>query len=150
MATEHDDWLDEMDPPRDRNARRERTDKIEQEEANWFRDHVVWGFYEEGSPKYTQGREGEHEICTPITAEEANSLVSQLEGLKGTTKDKIVELNVEELRKRSQTGLAKYGIFLEDAGLTKSELLQHLLEELLDAANYIRTLLEKEKDEESS
>lgn len=42
------------------------------------RDKVVWGFYEEEHPLYTQGREGEHEICSPLTANEANGLVSKI------------------------------------------------------------------------
>lgn len=40
---------------------------------------IVWGFYEERAPTYHQGKSGEHELTSPITAEEANSLVKAIE-----------------------------------------------------------------------
>lgn len=39
-------------------------------ERDWYRDRVVWGFYEDREPEYYQGKEGESEICDPVTAEE--------------------------------------------------------------------------------
>lgn len=39
---------------------------------------IVWGFYEEEVPQYGQGKEWEHEICSPVTAEEANRLVGKI------------------------------------------------------------------------
>jgi len=50
--------------------------------AEWWRDRVVWGFYEDGDPKYIQGREGAHDICSPITAEEANVFVEEVGRLR--------------------------------------------------------------------
>ena len=41
-----------------------------------FRGMVVWGFHEEEKPFYTQGRAGEHELTSPLTADEANKLVN--------------------------------------------------------------------------
>jgi len=44
-------------------------------ERDWYRDRVVWGFYEFHEPKYYQGKAGEHEICDPVTAEEVTRLL---------------------------------------------------------------------------
>jgi hypothetical protein len=49
------------------------------EQVDWYRDHVVWGFYEEGTPQYYQGKAGEHEINEPVTAKTVNNLVKSLE-----------------------------------------------------------------------
>lgn len=56
-------------------------------------------------------------------------------------KDIIVEANRALLLSRSQAGIAKYGTTLSGADLTARQLQQHLLEELLDAANYMQALL---------
>ena len=53
----------------------------------------------------------------------------------------IIIDNCIELIQREQTGLNKYGVSLTDAKLTHEQVLQHLLEEQLDAANYIRKAL---------
>lgn len=50
-----------------------------EENRDWYRDRVVWGFYEEESPKYYQGPEGESEICEPVTAKEVNGLLKALD-----------------------------------------------------------------------
>ena len=55
--------------------------------------------------------------------------------------DQTVERVVARLRSRSRTGVAKYGTTLAGAGLTQPQLLRHLQEELLDAANYIEQLI---------
>ncbi len=49
------------------------------ESCDWYRDRVVWGFHEEGTPVYYQGKAGEHEINEPITAETANRLIKALD-----------------------------------------------------------------------
>jgi orotidine-5'-phosphate decarboxylase len=49
------------------------------EQVDWYRDRVVWGFHEEGKPQYYQGKEGEHEINDPITAQTANNLMLALD-----------------------------------------------------------------------
>jgi hypothetical protein len=54
--------------------------------------------------------------------------------------DPHVEDNVAELRRRAAAGLAKYGKDLTREDLTAGQWLQHLIEELLDAANYARRL----------
>jgi hypothetical protein len=57
--------------------------------------------------------------------------------------DPHVEANVAELRKRSAVGVKKYGTTLEGNKLPISQWMQHTIEELLDAANYMRVLLSK-------
>jgi len=54
--------------------------------------------------------------------------------------DKYVERVVARLRSRSRRGLAKYGLTLERKDLTLLDWLQHLQDELLDAANYVEVL----------
>jgi hypothetical protein len=50
-----------------------------------------------------------------------------------------------KIQSRAALGLSKYGVTLESAGLTELELLIHLQEELMDAANYIETLIQSKK-----
>ncbi len=60
--------------------------------------------------------------------------------------DENVERNRQLLLDRSVAGLKKYGVTTERTDLNLSQWLQHLLEELLDAANYIqaaKTYIEK-------
>lgn len=54
---------------------------------------------------------------------------------------KVILNNCIELIQREQVGIGKYGVTLEDAKLTHEQVLQHLLEEQLDAANYTRKAL---------
>ncbi len=42
------------------------------------RERVVWGFYLDGKPSFTQGKAGEHELTEPVTAEQMNRLVGIL------------------------------------------------------------------------
>jgi hypothetical protein len=49
------------------------------EQVDWYRDRVVWGFYQEAIPQYYQGKQGEHEINEPVTAKTVNNLVKALE-----------------------------------------------------------------------
>jgi len=48
------------------------------ENLDWYRDRVVWGFYEDNTPIYYQGKEGENEICEPVTANVVNNLIRSL------------------------------------------------------------------------
>lgn len=57
--------------------------------------------------------------------------------------DPIIESVCDKLRSRSETGVKKYGTTLADAGLTDKQLLIHLQEELMDAVNYIESVLRK-------
>lgn len=54
--------------------------------------------------------------------------------------DPIVKRVVEQLIERSETGIKKYNTTLDRNDLNMKDWLQHLQEELLDAANYIEAL----------
>jgi hypothetical protein len=45
------------------------------DERDWYRERVVWGFYEDEEPEYYQGKEGESEICDSVTAKEVTRLL---------------------------------------------------------------------------
>jgi hypothetical protein len=47
-------------------------------QVDWYRDRVVWGFYEDKVAHYYQGKDGEHEINDPVTAEQVNNLIKSL------------------------------------------------------------------------
>jgi len=55
--------------------------------------------------------------------------------------DQNVERNRQLLLERSIAGLQKYGVTTERGDLTLNQWLQHLLEELLDGANYIQAAM---------
>ncbi|HCH8772131.1 TPA: hypothetical protein NNT57_004631 [Salmonella enterica] len=52
-------------------------------------------------------------------------------------------MNIELLKERSETGLSKYGVNLERTDLSPTDWAQHLVEELLDGANYAQVLKDK-------
>ena len=54
--------------------------------------------------------------------------------------DNIVERVVSLFRSRSQRGIEKYGTTLESNELSNREWLQHLQEELMDAALYVEKI----------
>ena len=56
-------------------------------ECEWYRENVVWGFYEEKIPQYIQGKAGESEICHPVTAEEITSMQNTIIKLRKHIKD---------------------------------------------------------------
>ena len=57
-------------------------------------------------------------------------------------KDRIIEMVKADLEKRSQIGIEKYGTTLEGNEGNEAYWLQHLYEELLDAAGYIKKLID--------
>lgn len=60
--------------------------------------------------------------------------------------DAVVEAVREDLLRRSQLGVAKYGTTLERTDLSLRDWLQHAYEECLDQANYLkRSILELER-----
>jgi len=66
--------------------------------------------------------------------------------------DKIVEKVIGLFRSRSKRGIEKYGTTLEDSDLTLEEWLQHLQEEVMDAALYIekiKSIINEEKNKQS-
>ena len=52
----------------------------------------------------------------------------------------LEEINID-LHKREQKGIKTYNTKLDDADLNKAQLLNHLYEELLDSAFYIKKLI---------
>jgi hypothetical protein len=52
------------------------------ESLNWYRDRVVWGHYEDTVPHYVQGRNGEHELNEPVTAEQVRTMYKALDVYK--------------------------------------------------------------------
>lgn len=85
---------------------------------------------------------------TPVTATKLEEL------LKGVTvvtasPDANVERNRQLLLDRSVVGLKKYGVTTERTDLNLSQWLQHILEELLDAANYVQAAkMQMQRDSE--
>lgn len=63
--------------------------------------------------------------------------------------DKIVEEVRNDLLKRSQLGIQKYGMTLERKDLVLRDWLQHAYEETLDQANYLKRAI-VELDEKMS
>jgi hypothetical protein len=54
--------------------------------------------------------------------------------------DKIVESVIDQLRTRAEAGKRKYGTTMERDDLSPLQWLQHLQEELMDAAVYVEKL----------
>ncbi len=50
----------------------------------------------------------------------------------------------EDILKRQQRGLSKYGVTVADNPLTRKQWLQHAYEESLDLAVYLKRLIEEE------
>ena len=50
-----------------------------EENRDWYRERVVWGFYEDSIPHYIQGSEGEHEINEPVTAKQVRNAYKALD-----------------------------------------------------------------------
>lgn len=62
---------------------------------------------------------------------------------EGNREDSITNDVVKDLREREQFGALKYGKFLTVH--SNEDMMQHLYEELLDAALYIKTEMKKRK-----
>ena len=62
----------------------------------WYRDRVVWGFYEEKTPKFYQGKDGEHEICEPVSAKQVSFYVSRIEEYDALVKELFRLLDITE------------------------------------------------------
>ena len=60
--------------------------------------------------------------------------------------DLNAEAVVRKVRGRSAQGQKEYGVTTDKAGLTPTEWLLHLQEELLDGVNYIEKLLDLEEE----
>lgn len=62
--------------------------------------------------------------------------------------DKIVEMVREDLLKRSERGISKYGVTLERKDISRKEWLIHAYEECLDMANYLKRCIVDEGNSE--
>lgn len=62
--------------------------------------------------------------------------------------DPIVRAVITRLQERSERGVQKYGTTLDANNLSLDEWLNHLQEELLDAANYIEKIRQLLKDKQ--
>lgn len=61
----------------------------------------------------------------------------------------VIQANIDLLQSRERVGTQKYGVTLSDAGLSIRQLVQHLLEEQLDGANYSQAILQQLANEPS-
>ena len=61
----------------------------------------------------------------------------------------VIQANCDLLIKREQVGIQTYGQTLSEAKLPIMELLQHLLEEQLDGANYTQAMLQQLKNQKT-
>lgn len=50
--------------------------------ADWYKERMAWGFYCDEKPVFYQGEVGENEVCDPVTAEEVNHMVAEIDKLK--------------------------------------------------------------------
>lgn len=60
--------------------------------------------------------------------------------------DKHIETVRQKLLARSQVGIIKYGTTLERTDLSYLDWLNHLQQELLDAAGYLQVLIDQEEN----
>lgn len=66
--------------------------------------------------------------------------------MSDTTPDSVVEAVRADLLRRSQLGIAKYGVTLDRTDLSLRDWLQHAYEETLDQANYLkRSIIELDR-----
>ena len=66
-----------------------------------------------------------------------------------TKPSSVIQANCDLLIKREQVGVQTYGQTLSDAELSIMELLQHLLEEQLDGANYTQAMLQRLRNQKT-
>ncbi len=59
----------------------------------------------------------------------------------------ILDEVIQDLYKREVRGLHTYGTTLDNAGLSEEQLSQHLYEEILDAAMYLKALIKLKQNE---
>ena len=59
---------------------------------------------------------------------------------------RIEEEVITKIRQRAEVGKAKYGVTMERGDLDLLDWLQHLQEELMDAAVYVQRLMEEVRE----
>jgi hypothetical protein len=119
-----------------------------EKERDWYRERIVWCFSEDGKPVYYQGSKGEHEICEPITAEEANGLVRKIEELNQKLVDDSEDFATLGLPHGCVTekllvtrdalrSLAKAAFNYQSALLNEEQSTDYLLEKAIDHAHAV-------------
>lgn len=84
-----------------------------------FREMVVWGFFEEEEPIYSQGIAGESEICEPITAEDVTNM-SNLIGSLRASMDIQVEAGIAMSVKYAELAEIVRGIYKKGREVAKN------------------------------
>jgi hypothetical protein len=77
-------------------------------------------------------------VCTrcKLTSREASRL--RVLECSGKARDAVIDEVRDDLLRRSQFGIKKYGVTLERTDLTLRDWLNHAYEEALDHANYLK------------
>lgn len=83
-------------------------------ERDALRAQIVWGFYENEHPEYTQGEAGAHELTSPITAVEANGMVATIVGLQGVAEQMLHWIEESRMSDRSELFAKGYNAALDD------------------------------------
>lgn len=89
------------------------------------------------------GREAVEELVNEIADLSEGVEAHRPEGVAARGIEKKV---CEDIASRQELGMKKYGVSVEDAGLSELEWLQHAYEEALDLSVYLKTLIEKQND----
>lgn len=89
-------------------------------------------------------RERVFNTIVELDAKEGIKRFARLASAGAGSDDQVVEANRKLLLDRSRVGIEKYRVTLADSGLSRSALAQHALEEALDLANYLQTILHTE------
>lgn len=71
-----------------------------------------------------------------LTSAEAHQI--RVEECSGTARDTVIDAVREDLLRRSQFGIKKYGVTLDRRDLSLRDWLNHAYEEALDHANYLK------------
>lgn len=110
--------------------------------AYWYQTWAGWSFCNTlGGRPEVKGQVHDLYTADQMRAYAEAAVLSANAG-KDESPDTNVQRNIDLLRTRSQVGIEKYGTTTDKSGLTHKQWLQHLLEELLDGANYIQAALD--------
>ena len=95
-------------------------------ERDWYRDRVVWGFYEDREPEYYQGKEGESEICDPVTAEQVTRLLRGWIDTEATLANVIAAFRANMIMKSDQYTHEAFDALIAELKGKKNETLDRL------------------------
>ena len=112
----------------------------EEEPSSYIPDTISQAFTE-GELARTGSCGSDGPACFRGASQEPSGGLGQQE-----QRDPIVESVREKLLQRSRAGILKYGVMLNRNDLTVLEWMEHLQQELLDAANYLEVLIRTEEE----